>query len=95
MKLIARQNHLKLFELESPVDLSEQNNGKKTTINYEVQGHEVDIAVIFEEENPKEQSVSLGYFVGDTGLIVNLADEKIFEETINFIMSALANQNNQ
>lgn len=31
----------------------------------------------------------LGYWLGETGLIVNLADEKMYEEVVDFVMDVL------
>lgn len=89
LRLIAKREELELYELENPIDLTDQNDGKETLIKYEVKGLEVDVLVIFQKENENEQSFMLGYWLGETGLIVNLADEKMYEEVVDFVMDVL------
>lgn len=92
MNLISKMRGMELFELDEPINLTEQNGGIETIAKYEVKGLEEDVIVIFQKEAEKEYSYFLGYFIGDTGLLVNLADEEMYKKVIEFVMESLSEE---
>jgi hypothetical protein len=75
-------------ELESPIDLTEQNEGKITEITHVLHGFEEDLYLIFEEE-----AFYFGHKVGETGLVVNVEDSKVEEQATEMLFEVLSRFN--
>ena len=74
-----------VIALVEPMDLTEQNNGIKTEVTHLLKGFDEDLYVIIETEG-EEGAFYFGYKVGDTGLIVNIEDEQVYEKAFSIFM---------
>ncbi|MCA1021495.1 hypothetical protein [Halobacillus litoralis] len=62
-----------LFDrLENPIDFTEQNDGNKTTATHILKGFPEELYFIMDENY-----YYFGYKVGETGLVINIEDERI------------------
>ncbi|MFS0657439.1 hypothetical protein AB1L07_02275 [Niallia alba] len=84
-EIIIKNGHKYEFvKLYNPFDLTSQNEGIETTIEYVIKGFEEDLYIIFEGNE-----FYFGHKIGNTGLVVNIEDENIYSQAMNMLFEVL------
>lgn len=79
-----------IIPFEEPIDVSEGNEVEHPTfITHIIKGFGEDVCLSIEVVSEKELTYEFMYFVGDTGLIISIADEAFLELASAVLQKAL------